>query len=91
MFKLMGKEINAILGAKTILIWTCDMSLKLQNKRSLYKIIRLLHYHFLQHFYYRPNANKRVISKDNVTVLKARGKRTLGAVSCYCKVTSVVV
>ena len=24
MFKLMGKEINAILGAKTILIWTYD-------------------------------------------------------------------
>ena len=24
MFKLMGKEINAILGAQTILIWTYD-------------------------------------------------------------------
>ena len=24
MFKLMGKEINAILGARTILIWTYD-------------------------------------------------------------------
>ena len=23
MFKLMGKEINAILGSQTILIWTC--------------------------------------------------------------------
>ena len=27
MFKLMGKEINAILGAQTILIWTYDPSL----------------------------------------------------------------
>ena len=25
MFKLMGKEINAILGAQTILIWTFDI------------------------------------------------------------------
>ena len=25
MFKLMGKEINAILGAQTILIWTYDL------------------------------------------------------------------
>ena len=29
MFKLMGKEINAILGAQNILIWTCTLNVKL--------------------------------------------------------------
>ena len=33
---------------------------------------------------------KRVVSKNNVTVLKARGKRALADVSCYCKMTSVM-
>ena len=32
---------------------------------------------------------KRVISNDIVTVLKARGKRALADVNCYCKMTSV--
>ena len=33
---------------------------------------------------------KRVISNDIVTVLNARGKRTLADVNCYCKMMSVV-
>ena len=32
MFKLMGKEINAILGAQTILIWTYDISYMINIK-----------------------------------------------------------
>ena len=39
---------------------------------------------------YRANAKKRFISNDIVAVLKARGKRTLADVNCYCKMTSVV-
>ena len=34
---------------------------------------------------------KRVISYDNVTGLKARGKRALADVNCYCKMTSIIV
>ena len=33
---------------------------------------------------------KRVISNDYVTVLKAHGKRALADVNCYCKMMSVV-
>ena len=32
----------------------------------------------------------RVISNDKVKVLKARGKRALANVNCYCKMASVV-
>ena len=42
------------------------------------------------HLACRANAKKRVISNDNVTILKARGKRSLADVNCYCKMTSVV-
>ena len=31
MFKLMGKEINAILGAQTILIWTYELHVNVMN------------------------------------------------------------
>ena len=44
----------------------------------------------LAHLAYRANAKKCVISNDNVTVLKAHGKRTLPDVNCYCKMTSEV-
>ena len=33
---------------------------------------------------------KSIISNDIVRVLKARGKRALADVECYCKMTSVV-
>ena len=38
-----------------------------------------------------PMLKKSVISNDNVTVLKARGKHTLPDVNCYCKLTPGVV
>ena len=44
----------------------------------------------LTHLAYRANAKERVISNDKVTVLKARGKRTLADVNCCCKMTSIV-
>ena len=43
------------------------------------------------HLAYKANAKKRVIrSNDIVTVLKARGKRALADVNCYCKMTSII-
>ena len=46
----------------------------------------------LTHLPYRANAKKTpVISNNNVTVLKAGGKRILDDVNCYCKMTSVMV
>ena len=47
-------------------------------------------YLILTHLAYIANAKKRVISTDNVTVLKAHGKRAPIDVNCYCKLTSVV-
>ena len=44
----------------------------------------------LTHLAYRANAKKRIIPIDRVTVLKARGKRTLADVNSYFKMTSVV-
>ena len=44
MFKVMGKETNAILGAQTILIWTHDIFLISQpdtEKNCLIEMIRL--------------------------------------------------
>ena len=38
----------------------------------------------------KENGGSYVISNDNVTVLKACGKRALADVDCYCKMTSVV-
>ena len=35
--------------------------------------------------------NKRVISNNNVTVVKTRGKRALADVNCNCNMTSVMV
>ena len=46
--------------------------------------------HSLTHLAYRANAKKRVISNNNITVLKVRGKRALADVNCYCKMTSVM-
>ena len=37
-----------------------------------------------------PMLKKRVISNNNVTVLKGQGKGTLAEVNCYCKITSVM-
>ena len=39
---------------------------------------------------YGANAIKRVISNDTVNILKARGKRALADVNCYCEMTSIV-
>ena len=44
----------------------------------------------LIHLAYRTNAKKKhALANDIVTVLKARGKRALADVNCYCKMTSV--
>ena len=47
MFKLMGKEINAILGEQTILIWTYDQQTK--NKKNV-AFKYLSRPYFLMHF-----------------------------------------
>ena len=44
----------------------------------------------LTHLAFRANAEKRGISNDYVTVLKARGKRTLADMICSCKMTLVM-
>ena len=58
-------------------------------KRNKTKIKLISFYNkILTHLAYRANAKKiRVISNDIVTVLKARGKRALADVKCYCKMT----
>ena len=45
----------------------------------------------LTYLAYRANANKRVVSNNNVTVLKAHGKRTLADINGYSKMTPVIV
>ena len=46
---------------------------------------------FLTHLTYRDNAKqKRVISNNIVTVLRACGKHALADVNCYCEMTSIV-
>ena len=42
MFKLIGKEINAIVGAQTILIWTYE-----SDQPFCYSLIRKYHYSYL--------------------------------------------
>ena len=62
-------------------------SLLMQFSRPLNEDALLV---ILTHLVYRANAKKRVISNDIPTVLKARGKRALADVNCYCKMTSIV-
>ena len=47
--------------------------------------------YFLHTLPIEPMLKTCVISNDNVTVLKACGKRALADVNCYCKMTSVVM
>ena len=44
----------------------------------------------LTHLTYMANAKKSVISNNDVTGLKVRGKRALADVNCYCKMMPVM-